>query len=366
MPCPRADVCLRHLKNSPSFVAPHLAAIKPYVGTPPGAEFVRLNAMESAYGFEEWKDEWLEALKQVEVNRYPAPPTQVLDDLRPFFAVPDQAGMLAGNGSDELIQMLFMLCGGRELRVLAPTPTFVMYEHITQVLGGQFIGVPLDADFTLAPAAFAAAIDKHKPNIICLSMPNNPTGNFFAAEAVQKAVASGALTLVDCAYRFFADPPALPALPQHPNLVILYTLSKIGLAGLRFGFLASDPALINELHKVRLPYNINALTQASMHFVLGKMDHFIRSAQRTAAERDRMFAQLQKLPGLRPYPSKTNFILVRCEAKPADAIWAELHAKKILVKQLHGGDPALHQCLRVSMGKPEENALFLDALQACL
>ena len=130
--------------------------------------------------------------------------------------------------------------------------------------------------------------------------------------------------------------------------------------------MAADPAIINELNKIRLPYNINALTQASMRFALGKMEHFIQHARRAAAERDQLFGRLRELPGIHPYPSKTNFILFRCEARSADAIYKDLYANKILVKNLHGSHPALDQCLRVSMGKREENALFCDALQACL
>ena len=326
--------------------------------------------MECPYGFELWADEWAEVLKRAEVNRYPVRLPAILPRLRRFFSVPDGAELIPGNGSDELIQMLLILRGCANLKVLSPTPSFVMYERITRLLGGEFVGFPLDRNdnFGPDPSKFEEAVRKHRPNVIFLSLPNNPTGNMFPPELAEIAAASGALTVADCAYRFFDEPPRLPDMHKFPNLVVIWTLSKIGMAGLRFGFAAAQPEVAEQLRKIRLPYNIGVLTEASLDFVTeaDRMQTIIRRASEIRQERERMLAEMRQLPGIRPYPSATNFILFEVLSRPTADLHRDLLGHKILLKNLTGTDPALKGCLRVSMGTPTENRIFLDTLKTLL
>lgn len=341
-----------------------------YRGVQPAAEKrIRLDAMESPYGLENLQAAWQEVLAQAEINRYPvAHSPAFLRRLKEGFQLPPENEVLLGNGSDEIILLLLLLCGGSRVRVMSPAPSFIMYEYLTRVLGGTYIGIPLEENFSLKTDKFIEAIKQQRPHLIFIALPNNPTGNLFDTDIVSRSVAaSEGLVVVDQAYRFFA-PPYNPyeLSPKHKNLLLMQTLSKLGMAGLRFGFLSADPQLVAELHKIRLPYNINALTLVSVQFALDHLQYFLDKGRLIVEAREHLYAELHALDAIQAYPSAANFILFRCLKHSATQVFNRLKAHGILIKNLHNGHPTLRNCLRVSMGLPTENRAFMQVLQDAL
>lgn len=331
--------------------------------------FIKLDAMENPYGWPEAVQQaWLEHLKDCPMNRYPDPEAKALADaLRQTNAIPEQSGLLLGNGSDEIIQILQMALAPDSL-VLAPEPGFVMYKQVALSLGLRYHGVPLRADdFALDMPAMLKAIDSHQPALIFLAYPNNPTGNLFAAADIETILnAATGLVVVDEAYAPFADASFMSALPSHQNLLVMRTVSKLGLAGLRLGFLAGNPEILEQLNKVRLPYNINCLTQETARFALQHQQFLLEQTQCIRQQRGEMLAALQQLNEVKTYPSSANFVLFKTLNKPATEIFACLKEQGILIKNLSSQGGMLENCLRVTIGKPEENAAFLAALQKAL
>ena len=352
-------------------VPPEIQQANAYVPVQVDKSAARLDAMENAYGFQDLSPTlfslWLERLKNTEVNRYPLSWTDELQSrLKEEFALSPSAMLLPGNGSDELILLLILLCGGNKARVLSPSPSFSMYSHLTNVLGGKFIGVDLQEDFSLNLDSFRAAIKDNDPELIFISQPNNPTGNLFAPQALEIALAtSNGLVVVDRAYDFFCSSGNLPSLDitQHPNMVELRTLSKIGMAGLRFGFAAAHPEVIEQLNKIRLPYNINSLTLQSILFAMDNIQYFLQWAAETVAQRDDLYHKMKEISAIETYPSETNFLLFRSNTLDAAIISEKLKDNKVLIKNLDKSHPLLRNCLRVSIGSPQENELFLNQLK---
>jgi len=233
---------------------------------------VKLDAMENPYPWPaEMVDAWLDHLRHARPNRYPDPQAPALKAaLRRFAAIPDRAELLLGNGSDEIILILLTaLVGQPDAKVMAPEPTFVMYREIARWLDIPFVGVPLRADFSLDPDAMLAAVEHYRPRIVFIAYPNNPTGNLFDPDVIEAVIArTPGLVVVDEAYAPFAQTSFMERLDDHGNLLILRTLSKLGLAGLRLGYLVGAPAWLTHFDKLRLPYNINVLTQLSTEFAL--------------------------------------------------------------------------------------------------
>ncbi|MGR8929745.1 MAG: histidinol-phosphate transaminase [Gammaproteobacteria bacterium] len=333
------------------------------------SRFIKLDAMENPYTWPaDIQEEWLEQLKNCELNRYPDPEARELATiLRQTNAIPEQAGLLLGNGSDEIIQILQMALPG-DATVLAPEPGFVMYKQIAISLGLHYHGVPLlPENFDLDMPAMRRAISDLKPALIFLAYPNNPTGNLFDAAAIEEilAIAPG-LVIVDEAYAPFTDASFIDRLACYPNLMIMRTVSKLGLAGLRLGFLAGDDALIEQLNKIRLPYNINCLTQATAHYALAKQQFLLEQTQEIRRQRGAVLNALHAFAGLEAYPSEANFILFRSLQYSANQIFDRLKDHGILIKNLSPQGKLLSNCLRVTIGKPEENKAFLTALEKAL
>jgi len=331
--------------------------------------FIKLDAMENPYLWpEDMIAEWLEKLRTAGVNRYPDPAAERLRQaLRAANAVPAGAELMLGNGSDELIQIILMAVAGDAATVLAPQPTFVMYRQLAVSLGLRFVGVDLKAeDFSLDMDAMRSAIAEHSPKVIFLSYPNNPTGNAFAAEDMLEIlrIAPG-LVVVDEAYAPFADGTFMPALADFPNLLVMRTLSKLGLAGLRLGFLVGHPAWIGQLDKLRLPYNINVLTQLTAEFALSKQAVFDGQVGQIRRDREQMASRLRGLP-VKVFPCQANFITFRVFEKNADAVFTGLREAGVLIKNLSPAAGLLQDCLRVTVGTSEENQLFMEALTAVL
>ena len=331
--------------------------------------FIKLDAMENPYLWpEEMTAEWLEILRKTGVNRYPDPAADRLRQaLRLANAVPDGAELMLGNGSDELIQIILMGLAAGGATVLAPQPSFAMYRQIAVSLGLRFVGVDLnEADFSLDMDAMRSAIAEHAPKAIFLAYPNNPTGNAFATEDMLEIlrIAPG-LVVVDEAYAPFADATFMPALADFPNLLVMRTLSKLGLAGLRLGFLVGHPAWIGQLDKLRLPYNINVLTQLTAEYALSKQAVFDGQVGRIRADRELMAASLRALP-VDIFPSQANFLTFRVREKDADEVFEALKDAGVLIKNLSRSGVLLRGCLRVTVGTSNENQRFMEVLTAIL
>ncbi|WPL15406.1 Histidinol-phosphate aminotransferase 2 [Thiorhodovibrio winogradskyi] len=348
-----------------TLVRPAIRALSAY-HVPDATGLIKLDAMENPYSLpEELREPWLSALREQALNRYPDPQASLLrTTLRATMGIPAGMGLVLGNGSDELIQMLALALGGPGRTLLSVEPGFVMYRMIATVAGLDYLGVPLRAeDFALDLDATLAAIEEHQPALTFLAYPNNPTGNLFAADSIARIIeASPGLVVVDEAYAPFTDHSFLSRLGDWPNLLVLRTVSKMGLAGLRLGYLAGPPEWIEEIDKTRLPYNINVLTQASAVFALRHAEVFDAQTRLIRAERERLAKALAAMDGMQVYPSEANFILLRLPDGTAGPVFMGLKAQGVLIKNLDGAHPRLRDCLRVTVGTADENQAFLEAL----
>jgi histidinol-phosphate aminotransferase len=350
-------------------ICPAIRALSPY-HVPEATGLIKLDAMENPYSWPaELIEAWLATLRTAPLNRYPDPnATRLKAQLRASMAIPGDAGLILGNGSDELIQLLILALAGPDRVILAPDPSFVMYRLIAAFVGLRYVGVPLRAvDFSLDLEAMLAAIERHRPVLIFLAYPNNPTGNCFAEQDVRRVIqAAPGLVVVDEAYFPFTARSFLPSLAEFDRLLLMRTLSKLGLAGLRLGLLTGAPHWLEEFEKLRLPYNISSLTQVSAEFALTHQTVLAEQAYRIRADRAVLLAALNALPGITAFPSETNFILFRAPAGQADRLFESLREGGILIKNLNPGSGLLQDCLRVTVGTAEENQAFLAALAAAL
>ncbi len=326
---------------------------------------IKLDAMENPYHWPDaLKQDWLEILKDCELNRYPDPEaTQLANKIRELNDIPAEFDILLGNGSDEIIQILLMALPPTA-NVLSVKPGFVMYEQISRSLGLNYISVPLLAiDFSLDLPAILTAIKQRQPTLIFLAYPNNPTGNLFNADDIRQIIeTSPGLVVIDEAYAPFANASFMDELSRYDNLLVMRTVSKLGLAGLRLGYIAGKPTLIEQLNKIRLPYNINILTQASATFALNHHQVFTKQTQLICTERTWVFDQLANLKGITPFPSAANFILFKTATNQATGVFSYLKENGVLIKNMCPQGGLLTDCLRVTIGKPDENRAFLSAL----
>ena len=347
------------------WVRPEIRTLSAY-HVQPASGLIKLDAMENPYTWPpELRDDWAELLRATDVNRYPDPSASALRErLADVMEVPAGMRLLLGNGSDELIQMIAMSLAGPSRSLLSVDPGFAMYRMIATFCGMRYIGVPLRADdFVLDLPAVLQALDEQQPAVVFLAYPNNPTGNLFDEQAVLEIIRTApGLVVVDEAYAPFTDASFMSRLGEFDNLVVMRTLSKMGLAGLRLGLLAGPSAWLDEFEKVRLPYNINVLTQASTDLALRHKAVFDRQTENIRTERERLAAALAIFDGVRVYPSQANFILMRTPPGQANAWFEGLRERGVLVKTLHGVHSLLEDCLRSTVGKPEENDALLAAL----
>jgi len=336
----------------------------------PSAGFIKLDAMENPFRLPpELQRELGERLSRVAINRYPA---QCIADLVAALsrAVERPAGckLIVGNGSDELIDILSVACDVPGATVLAPLPGFVMYEMSARLRGLKFVGVPLSADFELDEAAMLAAIDDHRPAITYIAYPNNPTANLFSDAIIDRIVAAvGAqqgLVVFDEAYQPFASRTWMQRMAAHEHVLVLRTLSKFGLAGVRLGYLCGPAALIDEIDKVRPPYNVSVLNAEASLFALDHADEYARQAALLKSERQRLQQALAGLTDVHAFPSEANMILVR--VPDAKRSFEGMKSHGVLVKHIAGLHPLLANCLRLTVGAPEENDTMIRALKASL
>lgn len=333
----------------------------------PSAGFIKLDAMENPFALPAPLQQALgERLGRVAMHRYPA---GRVDELKAALArhagLPEDCALMLGNGSDELISLLAMACDVPGATLLAPLPGFVMYAMSAQLQGLRFVGVPLTADFELDEAAMLAAIEQHQPAIVYLAYPNNPTGNLWSDESIERIIqAAPGLVVMDEAYQPFASRDSMARLARWPQVLVMRTMSKFGLAGVRIGYMMGRRELIEQVDKVRPPYNISVLNAEAALFALEHADEYARQAGVIRAERQRLMAALSDMPGVRPFPSEANMILVR--VPDAGAWFARLKQHGVLVKNVSALHPLLHNCLRLTVGTPEESTQLLQALKANL
>jgi histidinol-phosphate aminotransferase len=234
-----------------------------------------------------------------------------------------------------------------------------MYGIISQALGEKRIEIPLDDEFDLDTDRILSLIKKEKPGIIFLSSPNNPTGNCFSADRILKIVESTSLVVIDEAYQpFSSEKGFLPMLNDYKNLVIIRTMSKIGFAGLRVGFMITGKEIINEVNKVRLPFNLNSLSQTVAAALLKNPNTIKLHIGLITSERERLLNELWKIQGIKLYPSEANFILFK--VKNSDKIYYRLLKKGVLIRNMKG---VVNGCLRVTVGTKKENNIFIKALK---
>lgn len=334
-------------------VKPNVRSLKPYQAKEISCR-VKLDANESPYPPKTGPG------KSILLNRYPDPEASELKKAAAgsFGVVPEN--ILIGNGSDELIYYLTMTFGGP---VLSPVPTFSMYEIISMALGEKYIGVQLDSGFDLETGKMLAAIKKYRPRLVFLSSPNNPTGNCFSSDRILKIVeASEGLVIVDEAYQPFSSKKGFsPLLKDYRNLVILRTLSKTGFAALRIGFLIADRDIINEVNKVRLPFNTNSLSQAMALKAFRDKKTTEANIRAINSEREKLMNKLLAIEGVDPFPSEANFILFK--VGDADLVFNRLLKSGVLVRNLNS---VVKNALRVTVGTPSENNYFIKALKSAV
>lgn len=326
---------------------------------------VKLDAMENPYGLPESLKQALGAhLAQVAFNRYPVPTYRTLKQkICQEFEVPAGYDVMLGNGSDELITMLTVACAKPGAKIVAPAPTFVMYAMSAQLAQVEFVGVPRQADFSLDMPAMLNAIKQHRPALLYLANPNNPTGSWIPEEQIVQlihAMTDIGLVVVDEAYRPFAPGSMMSRLPEFANLLVMRTVSKIGMAGLRLGYMSASKIWLDEFEKVRPPYNLNVLTEAAMVFLLDHMAVFNEQAKHICEQRQMLITELKKRSDVHVYPSEANFVLIR--VSNAEQVFDKLAKRHILVKNVSKMHGLLTNCLRVTVSTPAENQLFMDAL----
>ncbi|TRZ68465.1 MAG: histidinol-phosphate transaminase [Comamonadaceae bacterium] len=332
------------------------------------AGMVKLDAMENPHRLNADLQKALgERLGALALNRYPGERVNELRHaLAAYAGMPEGFDIMLGNGSDELISLLAMACDVPGASVLSPLPGFVMYAMSAQLQGLAFHGVPLTANFELDEAAMLAAISQHKPSIVYLACPNNPTGNIWNDDTIEKTVlaqgAQGGLVVMDEAYQPFASRSYIDRITRHSHVLLMRTLSKFGLAGVRLGYMIGPKALVAEIDKVRPPYNISVLNAECALFALEHAEVFAEQAKDLREQRARLLKELASMPGVKPFPSEANMILVR--VPDAAKTFEGLKAQGVLIKNVSKMHPLLANCLRLTVGTAQENTQLLAAMKA--
>ena len=333
---------------------------------------IKLDAMENPYALSDGLKAKLQArLSEAELNRYPDPSAFALrEKLREVMHVPQDKAIVLGNGSDELIQMLAMAVAehdGAEVCLMSFDPGFVMYRMIADFTGINYVGVSLSEDFTLDMLSTRRAIEEYQPSIIFIAYPNNPSANCFDEQDIEEIISlAPGMVVLDEAYHPFAQTSFMDRLTEHDNLLVMRTVSKMGLAGLRLGLLCGHPDIIAEIDKIRLPYNINVLTQLTAELVLDNIAELDQQAEHIRAQREVLLQQMAKHKGLHVFPSQANFILFRVLNRNANDVFESIKQSGVLIKNMKADTGLLSNCLRVTVGTPDENRAFMSALMKAM
>ncbi len=342
-------------------VKKEVAALKPYEVEDFTGIRVKLDAMENPYTLPlEVRAELARELADVQVNRYPDPSAKALRAAIGEYMGVSPEKLLLGNGSDEIIGMIISAFGGSPGLIAHPTPTFSMYGIIARSLGQEVLELPLTDDFSLDFDGTLRLLQGSRPKVIFIAYPNNPTGNLLDPDKVRRLIeGSGAIVVVDEAYYSFSGETFMGMIDECPNLIVLRTLSKFGMAGIRVGVMAAGRDALAEVNKVRLPYNMNSLSQVAAEIILRHRAVIDGQVGLIVKERERLYNALSAMPGVTAYPSRTNFVLFRVAG--ATEIFEALKARGILIRSLDSPGP-LRDCLRVTVGTPEENEEFISNL----
>jgi len=333
----------------------------------PSAGFVKVDTMENPFRLPDTLRKALgERLAEVALNRYPAERGDVLrSELAKHAHMPADCDIMLGNGSDELISLLTLAADVPGNVVMAPLPGFVMYELSARLQGLKFVGVPLTPEFELDGPAMLAAVREHQPALLYLAYPNNPTANLWNDDVIDALIeAAPGLVVIDEAYQPFAARDSLARLRRHEHVLLMRTMSKFGLAGVRIGYLMGRKPLIAEIDKLRPPFNVSVLNCETALFALEHLDEYARQAATIRAERDKLLRELQALPGVEPFPSEANMILAR--VPDAKRVFEGMRVRGVLIKNVSGLHPLLANCVRITIGTPEENPQTLAALYGAL
>jgi histidinol-phosphate aminotransferase len=333
----------------------------------PSAGLVKLDAMENPHRLPpELQAELGQRLGALALNRYPGDRVNALRAaLAAHAGMPEGFDIMLGNGSDELISLIAMACDVPGASILAPVPGFVMYAMSAQLQGLKFIGVPLTADFELDEDAMLTAITEQLPAVIYLAYPNNPTANLWDDAVIERIIeAAPGLVVIDEAYQPFSSKSYIDRIARHPHVLLMRTMSKFGLAGVRIGYMMGPKALIEQVDKVRPPYNISVLNCETALFALAHQDVFAGQAEDIRNQRLVIQTVLRALPGVQSWPSDANMVLVR--VPDAQKTFDGMKSRGVLVKNVSKMHPLLANCLRLTVGTADENAQMLAALQASL
>ncbi|MDP2032723.1 MAG: histidinol-phosphate transaminase [Polaromonas sp.] len=328
---------------------------------------VKLDAMENPHRLPAALQAHLgQRLGALALNRYPdGRVNELRQALAEHAGMPEGFDIMLGNGSDELISLLAMACDVPGASILAPLPGFVMYAMSAQLQGLKFIGVPLTPDFELDEAAMLAAIAEHQPSIIYIAYPNNPTANLWDDAVIDKIIAAApGLVVMDEAYQPFASKSYIHRIARHSHVLLMRTMSKFGLAGVRLGYMMGPKALIAEIDKVRPPYNISVLNYECALFALEHAEVFAGQAEDIRAQRTVLVDALRALPGVKTWKSDANMVLVR--VPDAAKTFEGMRSRGVLVKNVSKMHPLLANCLRLTVGTAGENAQMLAALKDSL
>ncbi len=365
------------LEKSLNWIRPVIKKIQAY-HVADASGLIKLDAMENPYRLSDTLNAELQKkLSQAELNRYPDPSAGLLrEKLRQVMMVPQGKSIVLGNGSDELIQMLAMAVAdvdaqkredGKPVCLMSFDPGFVMYKMIADFVGIEYVGISLREDFSIDMKNTRDAIDKHQPAIIFIAYPNNPSANCYSEEDIEEIISiAPGMVVLDEAYHPFAQASFMDRLMVFDNLLVMRTVSKMGLAGLRLGLLCGHPDIINEIDKIRLPYNINVLTQLAAEFVLDNSAELDQQAERIRDEREVLLEKMRATQGIEVFPSQANFILFRVLDKSANDVFESIKKSGVLIKNMKADNGLLKNCLRVTVGTPSENQAFLAALESAM
>ena len=359
------------LKNCLQKIRPVIKKIQAY-HVADASGLIKLDAMENPYQLSEGlKAELQVELNKAELNRYPDPSAARLrKKLSQVMSVPEGKSIVLGNGSDELIQILAMAVADHEDKdvcLMSFDPGFVMYRMIADFVGINYVGVALSEDFSLDMDAVRESIKKNRPAIIFIAYPNNPSANCYSEKDIEEIISlAPGMVVLDEAYHPFAQTSFMERLTEYDNLLVMRTVSKMGLAGLRLGLLCGHPDIISEIDKIRLPYNINVLTQITAEFVLDNIEVLNHQAKLIRDEREKLSAAMSAVSGLQVFPSQANFVLFRVLDKRADEVFESIKQSGVLIKNMKADDGLLKNCLRVTVGTPSENQAFVAALSSAM
>jgi histidinol-phosphate aminotransferase len=351
---------LRHVKPAVRSIGAYTLAAR--------SSAVKINQNENPYDLPEAiKRRVLESALARPWSRYPDfDPRPLVEGLAQFSGWrPD--GILVGNGSNEMIEALLLVTVGPGTRVVVPEPTFTLYALLTRILGGETVRVGLGPDLEYQAEELRRIRRELAAPVTIVCSPNNPTGGVLPVEEVDRLCADGdGLVVIDEAYHEFSGETVVPLLERHPNLVVLRTFSKaMALAGLRVGYLLASPELVREVNKARLPYNLNFFSQLGALAALEEWDGLKANVARLVAAREDLLQRLQRVPGVRPYPSRANFILFELPEAEPRAVFESVCKRGVLIRDVTSY-PRLSRCLRVSVGSEPENEAFLAALRHAL